>query len=389
MSEHRLSRAAFKKLLGEQAIDKLFNELGWDRPQKTDLLLRIGAETVPLKLVAEKRGFVVAVHYHAALPDKATRQKIEKQLTKATNEHLLVYVDPSNGQQVWQLAIRRPQQPITYHEATWHKGTDPEQLFQKLSGLFIPLEAEEGITLVDVREQVTAQFERNTKDVTKKFYREFSAQHKEFLKFIKGIQEKVDQEWYASLMLNRLMFIYFIQKKGFLNGDRDYLQNKLKESTERKGKDKFYTFYRDFLLVLFHQGLGSPKRSAELLKEIGKVPYLNGGLFDVHDLEKGHDIHVADKAFEGLFKFFDQWNWHLDTRASSTGRDVNPDVIGYIFEQYINDRAKMGAYYTKEDITEYIAKNTVVPHLLGVARERCKVAFDGEASAWNMLRDNP
>jgi hypothetical protein len=389
MSEHRLSRAAFKKLLSERAIEKLFNELGWDRPQKTDLALRVGTDTVPLKLVAEKRGFVVAVHDHAAVPDKATRQKIEKQLTKATNEHLVVYVDKDNTQQVWQLAIRRPHQPITYHEATWHKGTDPEQLFQKLSGLFIPLEAEEAITLVDVKEQVTAQFERNTKEVTKKFYREFSAQHKDFLKFIKGIQEKVDQEWYASLMLNRLMFIYFIQKKGFLNGDRDYLQNKLKESKQKRGDNKFYTFYRNFLLVLFHQGLGSPKRSAELLKEIGKVPYLNGGLFDVHELEKNHPIEVGDKAFENLFAFFDTWNWHLDTRASSTGRDVNPDVIGYIFEQYINDRAQMGAYYTKEDITEYISKNTIIPWLFDEAKRKDAQAFKPEGGVWKLLRDDP
>ncbi len=389
MSQFHLSRTAVKKLLSERAIGTLFNELGWDRPQKSDLPLRVGTDTIPLKLVAEKRGFVVAVHDHAPVPDKATRQKIEKQLTKATNEHLVVYVDPANSQQVWQLAIRRPHQPITYHEATWHKGTDPELLFQKLSGLFIPLEAEEGITLVDVKEQVTAQFEKNTKDVTKKFYREFSAQHKEFLKFIKGIQEKVDQEWYASLMLNRLMFIYFIQKKGFLNGDRDYLQNKLKESKQKRGDNKFYTFYRDFLLVLFHQGLGSPTRSKELLAEIGKVPYLNGGLFDVHDLEKNHPIEVGDKAFENLFAFFDTWNWHLDTRASSSGRDVNPDVIGYIFEQYINDRAQMGAYYTKEDITEYISKNTIIPWLFDEAKRKDAQAFKPEGGVWKLLRDDP
>lgn len=242
---------------------------------------------------------------------------------------------------------------------------------------------------MDVKEQVTAQFERNTREVTKKFYREFSAQHKDFLKFIKGIQEKVDQEWYASLMLNRLMFIYFIQKKGFLNDDCDYLQTKLKDSKQKRGENKFYTFYRDFLLVLFHQGLGSPKRDAALLEEIGKVPYLNGGLFDVHDLEKNHPIEIGDKAFENLFAFFDTWNWHLDTRASSSGRDVNPDVIGYIFEQYINDRAQMGAYYTKEDITEYISKNTIIPWLFDEARRKDAQAFKPEGGVWKLLRDDP
>ena len=55
--------------------------------------------------------------------------------------------------------------------------------------------------------------------ITKKFYENFKKEYKTFLDFINGIPVKFDQEWYASLMLNRLMFIYFIQRKGFLNND--------------------------------------------------------------------------------------------------------------------------------------------------------------------------
>ena len=57
-----------------------------------------------------------------------------------------------------------------------------------------------------------------------------SKEHEAFLKFIKGIPDDDLQRWYASVMLNRLMFIYFIQQKGFLDGDQDYLRNKLAES---------------------------------------------------------------------------------------------------------------------------------------------------------------
>ena len=58
-------------------------------------------------------------------------------------------------------------------------------------------------------------------------------------------------------MLNRLMFVYFIQKKGFLDGDRDYLRNRLPGAdAEQAGKDQFHSFYRYFLLRLFHEGLG-------------------------------------------------------------------------------------------------------------------------------------
>ena len=160
------------------------------------------------------------------------------------------------------------------------------------------------------------------------------------------------------------MFCYFVQKKGFLDNNKNYLREKLKACQQTKGKNKFYSFYRSFLLALFHDGLGTPDHSKELREEIGKIPYLNGGLFDEHELEKSYKhIDVGDKAFERIFDFFDQYEWHLDTRVAATGKDINPDVIGYIFEKYINDRAQMGAYYTKEDITDYISKNCVLPYL--------------------------
>src|SRR5207249_2876881 len=70
--------------------------------------------------------------------------------------------------------------------------------------------------------------------------------------------------------------------------------------------------------------------------------------------------------------------------------EINPDVLGYIFEKYINQK-QMGAYYTKEDITEYISKNTLLPFLLDETRAKCKVAFENPEgpTAWDLLRDDP
>ncbi|MCA8920014.1 MAG: Eco57I restriction-modification methylase domain-containing protein, partial [Planctomycetes bacterium] len=149
---------------------------------------------------------------------------------------------------------------------------------------------------------------------------------------------------------------------------------------------------RDFLLVLFHEGLGKPEdnREKEIREEIGRVPYLNGGLFDVHEIEIAYrEINIRDEAFERIFEFFDQYNWHLDTRITASGRDINPDVIGYIFEKYINDRAAMGAYYTKEDITGYISRNTIIPFLFDDAKKRCATAFKPDGGIWRLLRENP
>ena len=120
------------------------------------------------------------------------------------------------------------------------------------------------------------------------------------------------------------------------------------------------------------------------------MPYLNGGIFQRHQLEAlhGEEIQIPDTAFEGLFNFFDQYQWHLDERPLRNDNEINPDVLGYIFEKYINQK-QMGAYYTKEDITEYISKNTIIPFLFDSARKACKIAFEGETSVWQLLSADP
>ena len=201
----------------------------------------------------------------------------------------------------------------------------------------------------------------------------------------------MEREWYASLMLNRMMFIYFIQKRGFLDGDLDYLRNRLVRMQREHGKDRFQTFYRLFLLRLFHEGLSQPptERAPELAKLLGRVPYLNGGLFEVHDLERDNqDIHIPDKAFRRVFDFFDAYQWHLDDRPLHDDKEINPDVLGYIFEKYINQK-QMGAYYTKEDITGYIGRNTIIPFLFDQAKKECPIAFTPGGGVWRLLSDDP
>ncbi|MGH9904267.1 MAG: Eco57I restriction-modification methylase domain-containing protein, partial [Pyrinomonadaceae bacterium] len=284
---------------------------------------------------------------------------------------------------------RTPGAPNIVRTHTWHKGTSGESLRQSLEQIVWSLEEEEAITLTDVVTGLKRAFSRDT--VTRAFYGRFEAEHKAFGEFIEGIQDAAPRQWYASIMLNRLMFVYFIQHKRFLDGNVNYLTDRLHRVRKEVGKGQFHSFFRIFLLRLFHEGLGQPKieRAKELDTLLGEVPYLNGGLFAVHELEEAHpDIDIPDEAFERLFRFFDDWKWHLDDRPLAKGNEINPDVLGYIFEKYINQK-QMGAYYTKEDITGYISKNTVIPFLLEHARERCKVAFEGEASVWTLLRDDP
>jgi Eco57I restriction-modification methylase len=158
---------------------------------------------------------------------------------------------------------------------------------------------------------------------------------------------------------------------------------------EQRGEDQFHTFYRYFLVKLFHDGLNKREHLPELEALLGKVPYLNGGLFDVHVLERDYpEINIPDEAFQKLFDFFDDYDWHLDDRPLRNDKEINPDILGYIFEKYINQK-QMGAYYTKEDITEYISKNTIIPYIFEATQEKCIIAFNADGPVWSLLRENP
>ena len=354
-----------RNLLHQFDFKGLFlNELGWD-DHSGALPLTLPDKTVPLEAVAEKRGMVA---YLCPMPgagktyDYQTRCRIEIQLAKCVREHLIIYFDSGRRFQTWQWVKREPGQPVARREHTYTIGQSGEALLQKLEALEIKIEEEEQLTLVGVTARARQAFDVDR--VTKRFYDRFKTEHAAFLKQIDGIEDEDEREWYASIMLNRLKFVYFIQKKGFLDKDTDYLRNRLAAVQKARPKTKFLTFYRAFLLRLFHDGLGRKQRTPALCELLGTVPYLNGGIFAVHPLEEKHDdIDIPDKAFEKVFAFFDQYRWHLDERPLRADDEINPDVLGYIFEKYINQK-QMGAYYTKEDITEYIAKNCIVPFIL-------------------------
>jgi hypothetical protein len=387
-----------RPLLQNGDLAKLFvEELGWE-PKRQKLTLRASERDFAFSAIAEKRGFTVWVCETPdnQLPDHTTRLKLDRALTQTSFEHLIVFASGDRSRQSWMWVRREPNKPLSPRTHEFIRSQPGDSLLQKLQILYVSLEEEEKGELSTIAMAGRARAAFDIERVTKAFYRDFDTHRKAFLKFIDGIGEVADREWYASVMLNRLMFVYFIQRKGFLDADPEYLRNRLQRCQQEKGKDKFYTFYRYFLLRLFHEGFGKRRkdRAPDLEKLLGNIPYLNGGLFDVHLLEKpecyGKTIQIPDKAFERVFDYFDQYQWHLDERPLRKDDEINPDVLGYIFEKYINQK-QMGAYYTKEDITEYISKNTVLPFLFDAARAKCKVAFENAdgPTVWDLLRENP
>jgi hypothetical protein len=362
-------------------------ELLWNKFKDRNLDIQVDGKSYTLAPVAEQSGMAVYVCTPATaadFPDYPSRRKIDNRVAKIVREHIVIYQDPAKQFQIWQWVKREAGKASACREQRFEVHQTGDALIQKLLQITFSLEDEP--TIGEAREKVKRAFD--LEKVTKRFYDEFKAQHSAFLKFLEGIPDEHLQRWYASVMLNRLMFIYFIQKKGFLGGDLNYLRNKLAES-KKHGKDGFY---REFLSPLFFEGFAKREtdRSAKSKQLLGNIPYLNGGLFLKHQIEQSHGktIEIADSAFEKIFSFFDQYQWHLDDRPTRDGNEINPDVLGYVFEKYINQK-EMGAYYTKEDITGYISQNTIIPAVFDAARKGCKVAFEGDHSIWNLLKEDP
>ena len=387
-----LNRASVKQHLDNFELRALFTqELGWDIGG-SDTEVTVKDRTYILQAVAHKRGFVVYLYLAqpgADFPDHPIRQQIERAVAKEVREHIIIFCPHDSSAQYWLWVKREPGRPERSRTHIHHSGQSGEPLIQKLEGIVFTLDEEADITIVDPTSRVRAAFD--VEKVTKRFYERFKKEHQAFLGFIEGINNIADREWYASLMLNRMMFIYFIQRRRFLDNNPDYLRDRLETVRQQHGAGRFAGFYRLFLLKLFHEGLGQPEaeRDPELIALLGQVPYLNGGLFDVHDLERDYpDIDIPDEAFAQIFAFFDAYQWHLDDRPLRDDNEINPDVLGYIFEKYINQK-QMGAYYTKEDITGYISRNTIIPFLFDRAQKGCAIAFTPGGGVWHLLQDDP
>ncbi len=393
----QLTRTQFVGYLKNADFRTLFiEEMGWNKVAASFSSLPtfiIEESSFDIKAIAQRNGFQVLQCVVDELPSNTTCKKLDTKLRKAANDYICIFVVRETEHHEWVAPVKTNEKRdiviIEYAEAE-----RAQFLYEKLSGLSFDID--EVTTIVDVKERVQGAFAINSEKITKDFYQGFNKQHKAFAEFISGIDDQTatkdnqNKQWYASVMLNRLMFCYFIQKKGFLDGDENYLRNKLCWVKEKRGDNQFFkSFYKGFLVQLFRGGLNSPKHDDSFEDVYGRIPYLNGGMFDVHQIEHDYEnIDIKDEAFESLFAFFDKWRWHLDTRVTASGKDINPDVLGYIFEQYINDRAQMGAYYTKEDITEYIGRNTIVPYLIDATRKHDEKPFKPNGAVWQFLQQS-
>ncbi|MEN8219147.1 MAG: DNA methyltransferase [Pseudomonadota bacterium] len=333
-------------------------ELGWNRPQQ---IQAPSISDYQIKPIATLGGVVVFEISGEIFPTAQNRADIYQQISALHHENLLIYIDkrPKPTKCIWYWLKQEPSKTPQPREHYYFQGQPGDLFISKLSALFVDMaELEDSggdLSVLQVSQKLKDALDVET--VTKKFYQDFQTQHFDFLELIEGIDDERDRRWYASILLNRLMFIWFLQKKGFLDqSNMNYLPDKLAQSQQR-GAD---CFYREFLSKLFFEGFAKPKeqRSPETNALLGDIRYLNGGLFLPHPLESRYKIKIPDQAFSNLFELFARYSWSLDDTPGGADNEINPDVLGYIFEKYINQK-QFGAYYTRTEITEYLCEQTL------------------------------
>ena len=336
------------------------DELGWSQPKVIKPIEIMNSEKPWfVKALAEMSGVVAFVV--DGMPDKFVRLIIHKRITEIAHENLVIFLDDAKNpsQSLW-LWVKREGSKRFPREHLYVKGQPGDLFISKIAGIIVDInELDENgqFPLAQLTERMRSALD--VERVTKKFFREYDEQRLRFVELIKGIPNEKECRWYASILMNRLMFVWFLQRKQFLdNGNADYLSDKLKESQAR-GMD---CFYREFLQALFFEGFAKPEeqRSPEAKKLVGDIRYLNGGLFLPHKLEQRHGqaIRIPDLAFTNLFGLFARFSWNLNDTPGGKDDEINPDVLGYIFEKYINQKA-FGAYYTRPEITDYLCERTI------------------------------
>ena len=191
---------------------------------------------------------------------------------------------------------------------------------------------------------------------------------------------------YVKKMMGRLVFLHFLQKKGWLavlkgsewgTGDKNFFYNLFNNAGEQVKND----FLEQALEPLFFATLNTdrgkeaiaPKALCDIYGKEIRIPYLNGGLFEEDELDK-KKVKFKKEHFASLFEFFNQYNFTIDeTDPDDTEIGVDPEMLGKIFENLLEDNKDKGAFYTPKEIVQYMCRESLIAYLAETKIEETKI----------------
>ena len=225
------------------------------------------------------------------------------------------------------------------------------------------------IYLADVTEAFSVE------RLNKEFFTGYKAQYMKFLKLLSDTKTNRD---YVKKLLGRLVFLQFLQKKGWMGvpasrsdckgGDKNFLSKLVNNHSNDK------RLLSDVLEPLFFGILNTKieeretfflknKWNISLLKEFHGIPYLNGGLFDKDRIDE-LDIDFPYSYFKDLMEFFSMYNFTIDENDPDDSEvGIDPEMLGHIFENLLEDNKDKGAFYTPKEIVQYMCRQSIIQYL--------------------------
>ena len=162
----------------------------------------------------------------------------------------------------------------------------------------------------------------------------------------------------ALLILSRLLFLSFVQEKGWLNGQRRFLVDRLAHEIKR-GRE----FFSSVLVPLFFGCLNTPLHERTMAaRKLGRIPYLNGGLFEPSPFEQRHaDLHLPNELLGRVIEdVFEKFDFRIE-ESDTAGTHVDPEMLGKVFESLMaaDERAESGSFYTPREIVDVLTERAI------------------------------
>jgi len=224
-------------------------------------------------------------------------------------------------------------------------------------------------------ERVTDDFFNDYKELYQTLKNEIDTLRKKDKKIGKDFEKnQIKSENFAKKTLGQIVFLFFLQKKGWLGVERNQNNNFKKWGSGSKTfiselyyryrdkKIKGTNFYNDVLEPVFYDALNNPEDFYEKLD--CKMPFLNGGLFEPINGYNWYetDILIKDKTIKKILDIFNQYNFTV-TEDQPLDREVavDPEMLGKVFEKLLNekDRKKGGAHYTPREVVQYMCRKSI------------------------------
>ena len=209
--------------------------------------------------------------------------------------------------------------------------------------------------------------------MTERFYSEYKRIYATVKSRIVGFVDESELELFSQTLLNRLMFVHFISRNGWLtyHGSADYLNALWSDHRSQALRSNFYVTH---LKPLFSSGL-IESRSTELNHDdptlhatIGDVPLPIGGLFDLKELDRREGVHVPDEAIEPVItELFGSFDFTItESTPDDTEVAVGPELLGMVFEELVNERHDLSGYYTPPPVVSFMCRQALKGLLSGM-----------------------